>query len=439
MANEIDVTVYGATGFTGTLIAEYAASRMGEGGFSLALAGRNPDKLAAVHAELGLGDDVELIVADGDDLEALTAMADRSKVVIAAAGPYLQYGSKVVEACVATGTDYVDLCGEPNWMRTTIDTHADAAASTGARIVHSCGFDSVPSDLGVFRLQAIAHAEQGSPIARVKGRVRDIRGSASGGTVASFMATMAASQADPAVGANVLNPHGLTASQTGVAQPDGTAPVYDEDLGQWASPFVMALINTKTIHRSNDLLGGHYGDIEYDEMVSTGPGDDGKAMADALAASGGGMDGVVVRGVEPACQPTPEPRSTQHVTDGPLDLGEVKLHPEVVEFVEQGVEHVCAGRVDVVDTTGVEHEDRRADRCMIEHTTTDSGGAHERDRGIDAEHAHARARRRFGESLHVAVARRTGHAPENGVMRAGEPGDHDEEGHHDRYLLKYPS
>ncbi len=291
MANEIDVTVYGATGFTGTLIAEYAASRMAAGGFSLALAGRNPDKLAAVKTELGLGDDVELIVADGDDVEALTAMAERSKVVIAAAGPYLQYGSRVVEACVATGTDYVDLCGEPNWMRTTIDTHSDAAASTGARIVHSCGFDSVPSDLGVFRLQALAHAEQGKPIARVKGRVRDIRGSASGGTVASFMATMAASQADPEVGANVLNPHGLTASQSGVAQPDGTKPVYDEDLGQWASPFVMALINTKTIHRSNDLLGGHYGDIEYDEMVSTGSGDEGKAMADALAASGGGMDG----------------------------------------------------------------------------------------------------------------------------------------------------
>lgn len=291
MANEIDVTVYGATGFTGTLIAEYATSRMAEGGFTLALAGRNPEKLAAVHAELGLGDDVELITADGDDLEALTAMAERSKVVIAAAGPYLDYGSKVVEACVETGTDYVDLCGEPNWMRTTIDTHSEAAASTGARIVHSCGFDSVPTDLGVFRLQELAHAEQGAPIERVKGRVRDIRGSASGGTVASFMSSMAAGQADADVAANLINPHGLTASQTGVAQPDGTKPAYDDDIGQWASPFVMALINTKTVHRSNELLGGRYGDLAYDEMVSTGPGDDGKAMAEALAASGGGMDG----------------------------------------------------------------------------------------------------------------------------------------------------
>ncbi len=291
MSNEIDVTVYGATGFTGRLIAEYAAGRMGdEPGFSLALAGRNADKLATTRADLGLGDEVELIVADGDDLEALTAMADRSKVVIAAAGPYLEYGSKVVEACVATGTDYVDLCGEPNWMRTTIDTHTEAAASTGARIVHSCGFDSIPSDLGVFLLQGLAHEAQGSPISRVKGRVRDIRGSASGGTVASFMSSMAAGQADPSVGANLLNPHGLTSSQSGVPQPDATKPVHDDDLGQWASPFVMALINTKTIHRSNDLLGGRYGELEYDEMVSTGPGDEGKAMAEALAASGGGMD-----------------------------------------------------------------------------------------------------------------------------------------------------
>ena len=290
-ARDIDITIYGATGFTGSLVAEYLAG-LGDAELELALAGRNGDKLRALAEDLGCADRVTLIEADAADRAALDALAARSKVVIAMAGPYAQYGSGLLAACVEAGTDYVDLCGEPQWMREMIEKHEARAKETGARIVFSCGFDSVPSDLGVVHLQALAEEKHGSPFPRVKGRVERIQGGPSGGTVASLVGSTKAAAADPAVRDVMISPFGLTPGFQGAKQPHGQAPVEDEDLGTWAAPFVMAVINVKNVHRTNVLGGLPWGEgFVYDEMLVTGPGEKGAEMAKQVAAMGpgGGM------------------------------------------------------------------------------------------------------------------------------------------------------
>ena len=292
-ARDIDITIYGATGFTGSLVAEYLAGiGAGDADFKLAFAGRNGDKLRALAEANGCADRVTLIEADASDRAALDALAARSKVVIAMAGPYAQYGSELLAACVEAGTDYVDLCGEPQWMRAKIEEHQARAQETGARIVFSCGFDSIPSDLGVFHLQSLAKDKFGGAFSRVKGRVERIQGGPSGGTVASLVGSTKAAAADPAVRDVMLSPFGLTPGFQGPKQPHGQAPVEDEDIGTWAAPFVMAVINVKNVHRTNVLAGLPYGeDFVYDEMMVTGPGEKGAEMAKQIASMGpgGGM------------------------------------------------------------------------------------------------------------------------------------------------------
>jgi short subunit dehydrogenase-like uncharacterized protein len=282
---ELGIIVYGATGYTGRLVAEYLNNQYGVGGaVSWAMAGRSEDKLVAVRDQLGIASDIPLVVADASDPASIRDMVGRAQVIITTVGPYQLYGSDLVAACAAAGTDYVDLCGEPNWMQQMIDTHSEAARASGARIVFSCGFDSIPFDLGVFFLQQQAIERNGSPCKRVRGRVRGLKGVWSGGTLASFRATMAAAAKDPSIIASLTNPFALTQGFTGPEQPSGMKPVYDEVLGSWAAPFVMATINTKNIHRSNMLLDHRYGeDFVYDEMLLTGPGDKGEAMAKAVA------------------------------------------------------------------------------------------------------------------------------------------------------------
>ncbi|WP_028117405.1 saccharopine dehydrogenase family protein [Ferrimonas senticii] len=304
MTAPFDLIVYGATGFTGQLICRYLQQHY-HGQVRWAIAGRNADKLAQLHQQLQLGDEVSCISASADSPEQLQQLVAQTKAVIAVAGPYQRYGEPLLAACAHSGTHYLDLCGEPAWMRQMIDKYHAVAADSGAVIVHSCGFDSIPSDLGVYQLQQLALSRFGQTLPQVKGRVEAMQGGPSGGTVASFMVSQQAAQADAQIGQWMLDPFALTPGFHGSQQPDGSQPKYDDDLGRWASPFVMALINCKNVHRTNWLLGHPYGEqFQYDEMISTGAGEQGQQVAQALAKG----DGLVGQGKppKPGEGPTPE-------------------------------------------------------------------------------------------------------------------------------------
>jgi short subunit dehydrogenase-like uncharacterized protein len=283
-----DVIVYGATGFTGRLVAEYLLATYGVGGeVKWALAGRSQAKLESVRGEIGASDGLPLIVADASDPASLAAMAKATKVVITTVGPYQIYGEPLVEACVTAGTDYVDLCGEPAWMADMIATYDEAAKASGARIVFSCGFDSIPFDLGVTFIEARARERFGQPLTRVRGRVRKMKGGFSGGTIASLMATLKAAKRDPSILAKLANPFALMPGFAGPPQPPGDKPQHDADAGGWASEFIMASINTKNVHRTNFLLGQAFGaDFVYDEMMLTGDGPAGEKRAKAAHMAG---------------------------------------------------------------------------------------------------------------------------------------------------------
>jgi short subunit dehydrogenase-like uncharacterized protein len=286
-SSKFDLVVYGATGFTGQLVAEYlAANYKGDANLKWAMAGRSKDKLASVRDAIGAPSDTALIVADASDSTSLKAMVDQTKSVISTVGPYQFYGNELLAACVASGTDYFDLCGEPLWMREMIDKHEAAAKASGARIVFSCGFDSVPFELGAFFVQEEAKRVFGTPALRVKGRVRDMRGTLSGGTAASAKATFDAVAKDLSLVAILKDPFALTPGSKGPKQPPGSKPAYEEDLQSWAAPFMMALINTRNIHRSNMLMDFPYGkEFVYDEMVLTGAGERGEANAKLVMAA----------------------------------------------------------------------------------------------------------------------------------------------------------
>ena len=284
---KFDIVVYGATGFTGQLVAEYLATHYaGHDAPKWAMAGRSLDKLASVRDAVGASADIALIRADASDPSSLQAMIEQTNSVISTVGPYQLYGSELVALCATTGTDYLDLCGEPVWMRQMIDAHEAAAKSSGARIVFSCGFDSVPFELGAFFVQDEAKRVFGAPVSRVKGRVRDMRGTVSGGTAASGRATFEAVAKDLSLVSILNDPFALTPGFSGAKQPKGNRPVYEEDMQSWTAPFMMALINTRNVHRSNMLMGFPYGrEFVYDEMVLTGPGEKGEANAKRVMAA----------------------------------------------------------------------------------------------------------------------------------------------------------
>jgi len=286
-SSKFDIVVYGATGFTGQLVAEYLATHYKDDReLKWAMAGRSKDKLASVRDAIGAAVDTPLIVADASDVASLKAMLAQTKSVISTVGPYQLYGNELLAACVEAGVDYLDLCGEPVWMRQMIDKHEAAAKASGARILFSCGFDSVPCELGTFFVQEEARRVFGAPASRVKGRVRDMRGTLSGGTAASAKATFDAISKDLSLVAILNNPFALTPGFEGAKQPRGNRPIYEEDLQSWAAPFMMALINTRNVHRSNMLMGYRYGkDFVYDEMVLTGPGEKGEANAKRVMAA----------------------------------------------------------------------------------------------------------------------------------------------------------
>jgi len=322
-SSKFDIIVYGATGFTGQLVAEYLAQHYsGKGDPKWAMAGRSLEKLASVRDAIGAPADTALIQADAGDPASLQAMVDQTRSVLTTVGPYQLYGTELVAACAASGTDYLDLCGEPVWMRQMIDAHQARAQSSGARIVFSCGFDSLPFELGVFFCQETAKKTLGAPVSRVKGRVRAMKGTFSGGTAASMKATFAAAAKDLSLVALLKNPFVLTPGFEGPKQPPGNKPLFDQDLDAWAAPFVMATINTRNVHRSNLLMGFPYGkEFIYDEMVLTGPGEKGEANAKLVAAAN--LEKAGPGGPKPGEGPSKEERE-----NGLYDLLFVGLAPD---------------------------------------------------------------------------------------------------------------
>ncbi len=303
---EFDVIIYGSTGYTGRLVAEYMNAQYNGSDVKWAMAGRSMEKLNAVADEMGIASDIPKVVANSDDPASLADMAARTKVVLTTVGPYQLYGTDMVAACAEAGTDCVDLCGEPAWMHDTVRDFQKAAEASGARIVHSCGFDSIPFDLGVFYTQVKAEEKHGETCSRIRGRVRKMQGKFSGGTAASFMETMKRAGKQPEVLDWLKDPFTLTPGFEGPKQPHGAKPIMEEDLGSWSAPFIMASINTKNVHRSNALLGGRYGeDFVYDEMMLTGPGEGGEQMAKGVMKMNASMG---VNPPKPGEGPTKEER-----------------------------------------------------------------------------------------------------------------------------------
>jgi short subunit dehydrogenase-like uncharacterized protein len=322
-SSKFDIVVYGATGFTGQLVAEYlAAHYSGEGAPKWAMAGRSLAKLTSVRDAIGAPAGTPLIVADASDPASLKAMIEQTRSVLTTVGPYQLYGSELVAACAASGTDYLDLCGEPVWMRQMIDAHQATAQASGARIVFSCGFDSVPFELGTFFVQEEAKRVLGGPMLRVKGRVRDMRGTLSGGTAASGRATFEAVAKDLSLVTILNDPFALTPGFAGPKQPKGNRAVYEEDMQSWAAPFMMALINTRNVHRANMLMGFPYGrEFIYDEMVLTGPGEKGEANAKKVMAANSEKTGP--NAPKPGEGPSKEERE-----NGRFDLLYVAIAPD---------------------------------------------------------------------------------------------------------------
>ncbi|MCG8369271.1 MAG: saccharopine dehydrogenase NADP-binding domain-containing protein [Proteobacteria bacterium] len=293
-ARRFDLVVYGATGFTGTLVAEYLLRRYGVGGdLNWAIAGRSAAKLGNVRA--GLGADaasLRTIVVDSTDSAALASMARDTRVVLTTVGPYALYGSKLVAACVNAGTSYCDLAGEVQWIRRMIDAHHERARESGARIVHCCGFDSIPMDIGVHFLQKTAFDTHGAFCKSIALYVKATKGTASGGTLASMVNVVEEARADREVARVLANPYALNpeGERQGPDGPDQRQVVRDDDVGSWTAPFVMAGVNTRVVRRSHALAGYPWGkDFRYREAVLTGRGIGGRLKGTAVTAALAGL------------------------------------------------------------------------------------------------------------------------------------------------------
>ncbi len=302
---EYDLILWGATGFTGALVARHLVTHYGvDGELRWALAGRDRSKLERLRAELVGADDLEalpLVIADSESPDSLAAMVEATRVICSTVGPYARYGSGLVAACAAAGTDYCDLTGEVPWMVDMIATYQSEAERSGARLVHTCGFDSIPSDLGVWFLQQQMMAHHGAYAQQVKGRVGRVSGGASGGTVASMLGMVEQATADRAVREALTDPYSLypVTEPPGRDRPDRMLAQYDQDFEQWTAPFVMAAINTRVVRRSNALQGFPYGrEFRYDEAMLTGTGVGGRVKANAI--SGASLAGGLALAVKPA-------------------------------------------------------------------------------------------------------------------------------------------
>lgn len=333
MAREYDVVVFGATGFTGKLVAEYLLSQYGaDGELRWAMAGRSQAKLEEVAGQLGA--QVPLLTCDSNDAQALETLAQSTTVMCTTVGPYALYGSGLVGACVKHGTHYCDLTGEVQWMQKMISTHQDSAQASGARIVHTCGFDSIPSDLGVFFLQQAMQQAHGVPATHIKYRAAGFSGTFSGGTVYSMINMFDEAAKDPGLRKMMADPYSLNppGSSQGSDVNDQTGALYDEDLQRWTMPFVMAAINTRVVRRSNALMNNAYGaDFNYDEAVLAPKGQGAIKSKLVAAAMGLGTAAIafkpsraLIKGKLPAPGEGP---SKQQREEGYYDIYLYGIHP----------------------------------------------------------------------------------------------------------------
>ncbi len=286
---DFDIVLWGATGYTGRLVAE-CLTQQSPPGIRWALAGRNEKKLESIRSEIG-AKSVPILLGDSNDVESLDRLAKRARVVCTTVGPYARYGSSLVGACARAGTSYCDLTGEAHWIRKMIDAHEETARDSGARIVHCCGFDSIPSDLGTWVLQEHAIEKLGGPCDEVRFRVMKMKGSFSGGTFASMQNLIEEAKRDPTIRKTVMDPYGLNPKdrRRGLDGPDVMKPARDDNFG-WTAPFIMGAINTRIVRRTNAVLDYPYGaDFRYSEAIATGRGLKGRLGAIAITAAMGGL------------------------------------------------------------------------------------------------------------------------------------------------------
>ena len=280
-----DLVVFGATSFVGQILTRYLAEYFStqQEQLSWAIAGRSQQKLQDLKSSLGtLGESLPILIADASNQAELNALCAQTRVVVSTVGPYALYGEPLIQACVTNGTDYCDLTGETQWIKKMIEKYESQAQQSGARIVHCCGFDSVPSDMGVYYLQQQAQKQFNAPATQVSMRVKTLKGGASGGTVASLINVIQEAAADPALRKDLVNPYVLCPPDHGNSQRQIYIKTgkFDSDFNAWIAPFVMAAVNERVVHRSNALSGNAYGsNFSYNEAILTGDGLKGRFKA----------------------------------------------------------------------------------------------------------------------------------------------------------------
>lgn len=290
-SREHDLVLWGATGFTGRLVAEHVLSRPETRGLRVALGGRSREKLQAVRRDLvagvGAPESLPLVVADAGDPDAMGAVARSARVVCTTVGPFAKYGSTLVAACASEGTHYCDITGEVGWVRRMIDAHDDEARASGARIVSFAGFDSIPSDLGVFMLHDHLARTRGGHLVEARAVLTDLRGGVSGGTLASVVGVFEEIGRDRAAMRLAANPYALypAGMPPGPREGGPKGVSYDEGLGVYTAPFIMAATNSRVVHWTNAQLGLPYGaGFTYSERQGFGGGVRGLARAAAATA-----------------------------------------------------------------------------------------------------------------------------------------------------------
>jgi len=294
---EYDIIVWGASGFTGRLVVEYLVERYGsDKSLKWAMAGRNESKLKEVRRLLN-AESIPILNADSNDRSSLDELTKKAKVICTTVGPYAKYGSDLVAACVENGIHYCDLSGEVQWIRRMIDKHHESAKTNKTKIVHCCGFDSIPSDMGVYFLQKESKQRLGEYAEQITFYVKAMSGTFSGGTVASLQNVFTEAEKDKSVLEILQDPYGLNpdGEREGQDTLDITKAEYDPDVGAWVAPFVMAGINTRVVRRSHALAGCPYGkDFRYEEVVLAGKGWKGK-----LKAQGGALTMAMAQAMKP--------------------------------------------------------------------------------------------------------------------------------------------